>query len=393
MFRRNYISVTREGWCYLVVLAFIITGAILREINLLIIVMGMMIGPFLFNWWMVTLTLHAVDIRRKLPKHVCAGDLLVVELTATNARRRTGSTAVVVEDAICREGVSGSEGRAKAVVMFPLVRARETSQLAYRGRLMQRGRYTFGPLYVSTRFPLGLVRRRIALDHTDQLLVCPRLGQLTPKWKRLVQTRRIGSYQTRQRHGLLEGDFYGLRDYRRGDSRRWIHWRTSAKRGTLKVRQFELQRTQNLALMVNLWQPAAPTPEQQDNVELAISFAATIVEDLCRRGSSQLMLGVAGKANTRVHGAASMVLLQEVMEQLAAVQADPGDQLPQLVNGALDEIRPATVGVIISTCAVDVADTERFTTIWEDPQKRNRFSQFITVDVSDNELPEHFGVS
>ena len=154
---RNQITICREGWYYLVVLGFIVSGAVLREINLLVILAGMMFGPFIINWWIVTFTLRKIDVRRKLPEGICAGDLLVVDLQATNARRRLSSWAVVARETIRRDEDARGDTRSVAV-MFPVIPAGDSVQVSYRGRLMQRGKYQFGPLRISTRFPLGLLR-------------------------------------------------------------------------------------------------------------------------------------------------------------------------------------------------------------------------------------------
>ena len=47
------------------------------------------------------------------------------------------------------------------------------------------------------------------------------------------------SRQAGSRHELARADFHGLRQYRTGDSLRWIHWRTSARRGQLMVKEYE----------------------------------------------------------------------------------------------------------------------------------------------------------
>ena len=388
---RNQITICREGWYYLVVLGFIVSGAVLREINLLVILAGMMFGPFIINWWIVTFTLRKIDVRRKLPEGICAGDLLVVDLQATNARRRLSSWAVVARETIRRDEDARGDTRSVAV-MFPVIPAGDSVQVSYRGRLMQRGKYQFGPLRISTRFPLGLLRRTITLPRTDSLTVCPRLGRLTPKWSQIVESKTLGSQRSRRRHGLHEGDFYGLRDWRSGDSRRWIHWRTSARHGSLTVRQFEQQRNQNLVLILDLWQPLRPTQQHVDNVELAVSFAATVIADLCRRGGSQLIVATAGGRAKRIRGAASMVLLHEAMEHLASVSADHEDLLPDLMQRTLDVVLPGTQTVLISTRGTDFRDTARFAETWDDPRKRNIISETVCCDVSNHELNEYFQV-
>src|SRR5436189_233732 len=95
---------TREGWYYLAVLAFIIGGAVLRSINLLVVLAGMMIGPLLFNWRLVMASLMGLVVRRELPAQVVAGDPLTVEITLENTRWWLSSWLVVVEDWVERQG-------------------------------------------------------------------------------------------------------------------------------------------------------------------------------------------------------------------------------------------------------------------------------------------------
>ena len=49
--RRAWLS--REGWYYSAVLAFILAGAVLKSVNLLVILAGMMIAPLIINWRLV----------------------------------------------------------------------------------------------------------------------------------------------------------------------------------------------------------------------------------------------------------------------------------------------------------------------------------------------------
>ena len=390
MLRKCHFTISREGLYYLFVLFFVVTGAWLREINLLLMLTGMMIGPFLFNWWAVTTTLYRLSVQRKLPERICADDLLIVELSVTNGRSRTDSWAIALEDQIRRlESPKGERSRLVRV-MAPRVRAGQTQRLTYRGRLSQRGHYVFGPVHISTRFPLGLLRRSIETNCVDRLVVYPQVGQLTRRWTQLVQSERVGSHHTRHRHGLVEGDFYGLRNWRSGDSRRWIHWRTSAKRGSLKIRQFEQQRNQNLALLVDLWKPSRTESPDTDHCEKTISFAATVIEDMCRRGGSQIFLGTAGQQVHCLRGAASMGLLYEVMDHLAGAAGSHTDQLPELVNTALERVTPGMKIVVLGPRPNDLSDTERFANTWDDPHKRNAMGQVVCIDVTSAEAQEYY---
>jgi len=386
----RHTSICTEGWFYLIVLAFVLGGALLRNMNLLLVLFGMMASPLVLNWRLVRATLARLDFRRKLPKSVSAGDLLVVELEAVNSRRRLGSWAIAAEDRIQREGDGEPSPPILGSVLFPHVPAGQSRKESYRGRLTQRGRYHFGPLRVSTRFPFGLVRMTTTLDQPQTLMVYPRLGRLTRRWQRLHQSADVGTSHVQRRQGLLEGDFYGLRDWRKGDSRRWIHWRTSARRQSPAVRQFEQRRNQDLALIVELWQPENPNTRQRENIELAVSFAASIVSDLCRRGGRALWVGLAAASPRHDHGPASLGLAREVLESLAVAESTTRDRLPEVIGTTLDAIRQGTNTIVVSTRAVDWTDTERFTKLWSNPRQRAWIGRIQWIDVGRPELADYF---
>ena len=379
-----------EAWYYLVVMGFILAGALLREINLLIVLFGMMVGPILYNWRSVVITLRGLEVHRKAPPAVQAGGLLVVDLQITNTRRWWGSWAVVADDSIRRLSEHALAQPHEASVLFTHIPVGETRKCSYQGRLNWRGRYTFGPVRLSTRFPLGLVRRQIEIaEPRSSLVVYPRLGRLTLGWTRRYGEASHGSRRTMHRQGLMEGDYHGLRDFRSGDSRRWIHWRTTARRGELMVKQFEQQRNQDLCLLVELWQSESPTLAELENVELAVSFAATVVSDRCRRAGNFLLTGTAAETSSFTRGPSSSALLQETMEALAVAEAGPKDRLPELLDSALEVIRPGTSIVLISTRSVELG-SPRFSEVWKDQRKRAWLGRMLVIDAGSTQLGQYF---
>lgn len=387
---RYQITLSREGWWFAAVLAFILGGALVRQINLLMLFFGLLASPILASWRLVKATLRRVEIRRKLPDSISAGDLLVVELTVTNRRRRLGSWALAARDAIRREPAPLAAPEIKAGTLFPYVPPGESRMATYRGRLTERGSYRFGPLQLSTRFPLGLVQYRVTYDSADSLIVFPRLGRLQPMWQRLRHMHDLGVGHLARRQGFLEGEFYGLRDWRHGDSRRWVHWRTSARRQSIVVRQFEQQRNQDLALVADLWQPEQPEAAERDTVELAVSFAATVVADMCRSGGKWLCLAIAGREVWCESGPSSTPLLHGMMSALALAEASHVDRLPQALAEVLASAGPGTQVVIVGTRATNLADTVRFSTLMGNSLARPWLSRIRTIDASREELADYF---
>jgi uncharacterized protein (DUF58 family) len=396
MFRRQT-TICREGWYYLAIIVIVFGGAMLKEVNLLLVLSGMLLGPFLVNWRAVRANLRGLKVERNLPLRVCAGDLLSVDLNLTNTRPRLGCWAVVVEENIQREPSNGRNGHRRQSpplhpnVLFPYTHAGQSRKGVYRGRLAERGRYRFGPFRASTRFPFGLFSRTITLGQPETFIVLPRLGQLTAAWATRKQ-EAFTETDRRRRQAGAEGDFFGVREWRGGDGQRLVHWRSSARLGKLVVRQLERPRSRDVAIVLDLWQPENHTLEHTANAELAVSFAATVLSDLCRTGGSDVYLGIRNSRLECIGGPASPATLQQMMEQLALAEAQSADVLPALLAESLRQVAVGTEVVLVTTRPVDLADTERFAELWSDPVLRERSRRILHVDASSRRLAEYFAV-
>jgi len=350
MSRQRQIRITSAGVGYFLIAAAMLGGGVGRQLNLLMLVGSLLAGLFVFSLFYGRWALARLKVERGLPHHLCAQDRLVVTLTVSNDRR-LGVWGLRVEDTVLREGDPPADGTRVAAFCSYLPR-RATRQLRYEGQLPLRGPYHFGPLRISTRFPLGLVRHSRVIPASDMLLVHPKLGQLSHDWAQMVYENPSGSERVHRR-GLLEADFYGLRDWRSGDSRRWIHWRASARRGNVVVRQFEQRRSQDLALLVDLWQPPHPSEAELDHVERVISFVATVIAEAGRQAGRHLAIHCAAQQPLERVGPVSALYLRDQMEALAVVQPHHAASLPPLLGHALAKISPSMPTLVVSTRPID----------------------------------------
>jgi uncharacterized protein (DUF58 family) len=351
-----------------------------------------MFAPLVLSIWIVSRSLGGLKVRRVAPKSLTAGELLAVEVRLANPRQRGISWAVVVDDPL--QAVRGAGGQPQTVaqgqVLFLRVPAQGTETRVYQGRIVRRGRYDLGPLRVSTRFPLGLLKRSLVFDDPWRLTVYPRLGRLLPAWRDRRRREQPGNRSQRSRQGLIEGDFHCLRDYRPGDSRNWVHWRTTARVGHLIVRQFELQRNTDLAVLLDLWLPPSPQPQDHENVELAVSFAATVIAEHCRLGGSELLLATADDQTPVARGTASAVLLREALEILAAAQATPGDRLEELFRRALPRIPPRGEVMLVSTRPVEAASIGLLAKASQNGHHYGWANRLVCIDAGSPALREIF---
>src|SRR5262249_45358720 len=125
----------------------------------------------------------------------------------------------------------------------PRLRGRETLHFSREVTLTPRGRHAAPPPRVVSGHPFGLTERVLTLGAGGDLLVLPALGQVHRGRLRryLMPAGHVGARARARaiRSPAAHDEFHGLRAFRSGDSPRWIHWRTTARRGELMVREFE----------------------------------------------------------------------------------------------------------------------------------------------------------
>ena len=135
---------------------------------------------------------------------------------------------------------------------------------------MRRGVVPIGPATTVRGDPVGLLRREHAFADVHTVFVHPRTVDLPSTSAGFV--RDLEGSPTRR---IVDDDmsFHAIRPYAPGDSRRHVHWRSTAKTGTLMVRQYEESRRSRMAV---IWSVDDAEYLDADEFELAVSCAASL---------------------------------------------------------------------------------------------------------------------
>src|SRR6185312_2211555 len=112
-------------------------------------------------------------------------------------------------------------------------------------------------------------------------------------------------------------DVRGVRPYRPGDSIRAIHWRSSARRRALMVREYDAAPSPDLVLVVEPWLPDDASPQDRANLEAALSLAAAILQAWSSTLEIRTYLIVAGQGTPTGICPPGEVGLREAMIPLA----------------------------------------------------------------------------
>jgi uncharacterized protein (DUF58 family) len=358
---------TREGFIYFWVAVGLLAAGLLHQVNLILLVFTLSAGPFLASIFGGRAMLHRLSVHRRLPAYVFSGEPLIVDYTVENGRRWFASLAVFLEDCFLPVDrlITGATSLTPRV-FFARIAGRDRLHLRWHMKSPVRGKYRLRDLDLGTRAPFGLVEHRVTIAIEDQILIYPRIGHMTRRWFQIQ--RKATENRQGQRHdsSAQQVEYHGLRDYRSGDSPRWIHWRTSARRGELMVKEFEHQNEQDLAILIDPWLPRAKaSAEQRETIEQAISFAATLCVETARHQGRRIILGWTGAAPGVRQGPASVKLLHELLEQLAV--------MTPVTEGGLSELFDVMPPAALREALLVIVSTRPINLI-EEAERSSRFS-------------------
>ena len=381
---------TREGLGYLVVWGLLLLTGLYQQINLILLVSGLAAGPIVASMFASASMLRRLSVTRRTPPYVFSGEPLVLDYLLENARTYTAALALAIEDDLVPmdRSVSGSTSVTPRV-FFARVPGREKARVRWQGKSPKRGKYRFRTLDIVTRSPFGLMERRVTVTQPGQIIVYPRVGQLSRRWQ--LMQRQATETRRGQRHdrSAQQQEYHGLRDYRPGDSPRWIHWRTSARLGQPMIKEFEQQNEQDLAILLDPFLPRTKvTAEQREALELLIEFAATVCMETCRHTGRRLLLGWTGSTPGVRQGPASVKLLHELLEQLAVMRPCGEGTL----SGLFDAVPPATLReaalIIVSTRPVNLMEETERSARLGGSSSRSLMGRVMLLDVSNGDLTD-----
>lgn len=156
--------------------------------------------------------------------------------------------------------------------------ARRETRVGYAVQAQRRGDDAFGGVHLRIAGPLGLawVQRRVELQ--DAVRVVP--GVMEVKQFRLLglrnRLREAGFRNVRQRGE--GGQFESLREYVRGDDPRTLDWKASARRGGLIVRQYEMERRQNVVICIDAGRLMTQKVGDRERLDYALTAALLLAD-------------------------------------------------------------------------------------------------------------------
>jgi uncharacterized protein (DUF58 family) len=263
---------------------------------------------------LVPLTMvRGLHVERRGPPQAFVGEHVPVDLLIENRARGTRISVVVRDPHV-----------APTASFLPAIRAGEQVKVRTLRLATRRGVVESAPVEVASTAPFGVAEARRAIESSGQIVIFPRvvpLGRLPFLEETVGSVSHPGPIAQR-------GDgqeFIGVRDYRYGDSLRSVHWPSTARRGTLVVREMEIEHPASLVILVDTW---ADGGIDQTVMDLCCTVAASVAMKALSTGHDVLLAAAEGGRA----GPPARMGRQEALTWLAGLAAPGGLPLPAVVE-------------------------------------------------------------
>ncbi len=260
---------TRDGWWCLGAAIGLGFAAVNTGNNLLYLLASLLLALIVVSGILSEQSIRRLRVRTALPEEIYAARPVRLGARVLNRKRRLPSYSVALEAGERRLYIARLAAGAERLVTWEATFA-------------ARGRQRLPGMRLVTRFPFGLFLKagRVVLD--DEVIVFPAVRPLDAAWRRRLAA---GSTRSLRRRGRGH-DLYNLREYRPGDDHRLIHWRSSAKTGTLTVREMEAETATNTRIVL-----VGDGRHDPERLEAAMSEAASLAVDLLAGGAAVELAG------------------------------------------------------------------------------------------------------
>lgn len=355
----RHLRVTREGWVWLLVAGLLWGTGLYKGINLVTLLGTLMAVAWAANLILAARCLRDVRLERWVVGEVFAGVPARLKVSVENRGRRADVGVRV------RGGGPGDDSGWFVVGLAARGRRRLLADVVF----PRRGLHHLGPIRASSGYPLGLAEGSIERAAGPPVLVYPWPVRLKRQGLRRLLTRLSSSSMGRQRrlpqqHPAAQTEFHSLRAFRAGDSPRLIHWRTSARRNELMVREFEDTPSDHLILVLDPWSrdsrragDGQATARADRSAERVIRVAAAVCREWCRQPGDRLVLAAAGADMVLLSGLTGVGYQRRLLEALALLEPALDPQPSRLVDALARQALPPGPVMVLTAAPSHLAQS------------------------------------
>jgi len=296
-------KVTRDGGIFVGALLVVTSAAINTSNNLLYMVLSALLAVVLLSGLLSTMNFKFLEMELLLPSRAFAGETVPLSVRIRNRRRFFPAFSLLTEPP------GGG-------LYFAVIQPHGTAVHSGETRFARRGRYSIEKLKTASRFPFGFFSRTRSYAVDTECICYP---EILPQDQLNVSVADILGSHHRLEHGL-GNDLYTIRDYVPSDSARHVHWKASAKTGSLKTREFATEDSRHVILAFDRFGNARDDARFEKLVAQAASMAFHLI-----KSGAEVMLVSDEWESPEGSGEAN---LDDILRYLALVEMSPTATAP-----------------------------------------------------------------
>lgn len=243
-------------------------GTFIAMLTPLAVALAALLAGFAFADALIGPRRHDIAVAREAVGHLSLGDPAELRYSVAN-RGRTGIRFGIVDTPI------GVLQFPEAPVLGNVGAARRTTA-SLRAIPIERGEAKFGTLYVWAENPIGLFRRRWTVVSDTAARVFPDLSAVARYGMLARRGRLVEAGFRKLRLRGAGGEFDSIRDWGPDDEFRSIDWKATARRGKLMVAQYDVERSQNVMLVLDAGRLMTPRIGSQRKFDYAVTAALSV---------------------------------------------------------------------------------------------------------------------
>ncbi len=258
---------TRKTLFWLLAAGFLYLIALNVGSGWLYVVTSLLVSFPLAALFLSRINIRRLTLRQTSPEEATAGGGICTQVDIVNPS--------VVPRFFLR--LDADFGGRSASLMLPYLGPRRARRLKLDFAGLKRGFYRGGRFSISSGAPTGLARVRRRHFAESPLVIYPRWQRLPGDWATgMKNSGYLVSSVLPTRSST--GDYLGVREYRPEDSPRSIHWRTTARAGSLAVVEYSRQAAISPVMIVDRYRDGAAGEGPDASFETAVSIAASLIQ-------------------------------------------------------------------------------------------------------------------
>jgi uncharacterized protein (DUF58 family) len=251
-------QISRAGWLYFGATLLVALAALNTGNNLLFLILSCLVSIILMSGILSSISLAGIELRIGLPEHIFAGQTVRAHVEIINGKLTLPSFALRVEAVVPKN--SPAAAVLETPVFFPYLPRQQNMKQSVPVTFLKRGLHVQDTFKIVTRFPFGFLQKARRIVLKSEALVYPsvesnsELSEIFPGIDGSVESYHKGRGQ----------DLHALREYVPTDSASHVHWKASARAGSLMVREFA--REDDFRVLLVLDPHPGELPENSDTV-------------------------------------------------------------------------------------------------------------------------------